>query len=135
MGLTPAKDSIDIGILVRDIEKSLDFYEGLFALTRIEAVQTPFGMIYRLRYGTSDVKLLDSKTIPSVNPLGLRPPPAGDALTFLLTFEVQKLDPLCLTLRGKNVEFLLPETQIRPNTRVAMVKDPDGNVIELIERG
>ena len=28
MGLTPAKDSIDIGILVRDIKKSLDFYEG-----------------------------------------------------------------------------------------------------------
>ena len=91
-------------------------------------------MIYRLRFGTSDVKLLDSKTIPPVNPIGLKPPQAGDSFTFLLTFEVQKLYSLCLTLKEKNVEFLLPETQIRPGTHVAMIKDPDGNIIKLIER-
>jgi len=64
MVLTPAKDSIDVAILVEDIKKSLAFYQGTLGLAKIEEVQMPFGTFHRLRHGTSDVKLLDSTTIP-----------------------------------------------------------------------
>jgi hypothetical protein len=29
----------------------------------------------------------------------------------------------------------VPKTQVLPDTRIAMVKDPDGNIIEFVERG
>jgi hypothetical protein len=32
------------------------------------------------------------------------------------------------------VIFEIPEKEIRPGVRVAMVKDPDGNVVEFVER-
>jgi catechol 2,3-dioxygenase-like lactoylglutathione lyase family enzyme len=134
MVLTPAKDSIDVGLLVEDIKKSLAFYQGTLGLEKIEEVQMSFGKFYRLRYGTSDVKLLDSKTIPPEDPLGLRLQPGTRSWT-LLTFEVRNLSSVCRGLKDKGVEFFIPETQIRPGARIAGLKDPDGNLIELIERG
>jgi hypothetical protein len=35
---------------------------------------------------------------------------------------------------GMEIEFALPETKIRPDVRIAMVKDPDGNIVEFVER-
>lgn len=134
MVLTPAKDSIDVGILVEDIKKSLAFYQGTLGLEKIEEVQMPFGTFHRLRYGTSDVKLVDSTTIPPADPLGLRPQSGARSWT-LITFEVWNLSSVCSALKDKGVEFFVPETQIRPGARIAGLKDPDGNLIELIERG
>jgi hypothetical protein len=37
-------------------------------------------------------------------------------------------------LKEKGVEFTVPETQVIPDTRIATVKDPDGNVFEFVER-
>lgn len=133
MMLTPAKDSVDVGILVEDIKKSLAFYQRTLGLEKIEEVQMAFGTFHRLRYGTSDVKLLDAKTIPAADPLRLRPQAGGRSWT-LITFEVHNISSLCNALKEKGVEFFVPETQIRPGARVAVLKDPDGNLIELIER-
>ena len=71
MSLQPAKDSIDVGIFVSDIKKSLDFYQGVLGLEKIEELQTGFGTLHRLRYGSSDVKLMDPKKVPPVGAIGL----------------------------------------------------------------
>ncbi len=133
MGLIPAKDSVDVGLLAEDIQRSLAFYEGTLGLKKIEELQTPFGILHRLRYGTSDVKLLDAKTIPPTDPLGFNPQ-EGVRYRTSMTFEIQNISSLCPILKEQGVEFLVPETEIRPGTRVAMIKDPDGNLIELIQR-
>ncbi len=131
MALTPAKDSVDIGLVVSDIRQSLNFYQGLLGLEKIEELQTGFGTLHRLRYGTSDVKLIDPKQVPPAGAIGLE-----KQLGFrYLTFVIRNLSGLCATLREKGVEFTIPETQIRPGTRIAMVKDPDGNIVEFVERG
>lgn len=130
MALQPAKDSVDVGIFVRDIQKSLAFYHGLLGLAKIEELPTPFGTLHRLRYGTSDIKLIDPKTVPPAGPIGLE----KQLGIRYLTFVIRDLSGLCATLKEKGVEFTIPETQIRPGTRIAMVKDPDGNIVEFVER-
>jgi catechol 2,3-dioxygenase-like lactoylglutathione lyase family enzyme len=131
MLLKPAKDSVDIGIFVSDIKKSLDFYQGILGLEKTEEVQTGFGTLHRLRYGTSDVKLMDPKKVPPAGVIGLE----KQLGIRYLTFVIRDLSDLCAVLKQKGVEFTIPETQIRPGTRIAMVKDPDGNIIEFVERG
>jgi catechol 2,3-dioxygenase-like lactoylglutathione lyase family enzyme len=131
MALKPAKDSVDIGIFVSDIKKSLEFYQGTLGLEKTEELATGFGTLHRLRFGISDVKLMDPKKVPPVGAIGLE----KQLGIRYLTFVIRDLSGLCAELKGKGVEFTIPETQIRPGTRIAMVKDPDGNIIEFVERG
>jgi catechol 2,3-dioxygenase-like lactoylglutathione lyase family enzyme len=130
MLLEPAKDSVDLLIFVNDIRKSLDFYQGTLGLERTEEVQTPFGNVHRLRYGTSLVKLMDPKQVPRAGPIGLDKQLGIRCLSFV----IRDLSGVCTVLKEKGVEFTVPETQVLPDTRIARVKDPDGNIIEFVER-
>lgn len=128
--MKPAKDSLDIGVIVSDIGASLAFYRDILGLQFIGTVPVWFGTMHRLRFGTSDFKLIEPTTVPLPGALGLE-----NQLGFrYVTFVVTDLTGLCAELRGKGIEFTLPETQIRPGSRIAMVKDPDGNIVEFVER-
>jgi lactoylglutathione lyase len=131
MALRAAKDSIDLGIFVSDIKKSLAFYQGMLGLEKTEELQTGFGTLHRLKFGTSDIKLMDPKKVPPAGAIGLEKQLGIRYITFVIT----ELTALCAALKDKGVEFTIPETQIRPGTRIAMVKDPDGNILEFVERG
>src|SRR5215510_4959743 len=100
--LTPAKDSVDVLIFVSDINKSLGFYEGTLGLERTQEVETPFGTVHWLRYGTSAVKLMDPKQVPPVGPVGLE----KQLGIRYLSFEIRNLSGVCLVLQGKGVEFV-----------------------------
>jgi catechol 2,3-dioxygenase-like lactoylglutathione lyase family enzyme len=125
-----AKDSLDLGILVSDIKASLNFYQNILGLEFVGITPVWFGTMHRLRFGTSDFKLVDPKTVPPKGAIGLE-----KQLGFrYVTFVIKNLTELCAELKGKGVEFTLPETEVRPGVRVAMVKDPDGNIVEFVER-
>ncbi len=128
--MKPAKDSLDIGVVVSDIEASLAFYRDILGLQFVGTVPVWFGTMHRLRFGTSDFKLIEPTTVPPPGALGLE-----NQLGFrYVTFVVRDLTGLCAELRDKGIEFTLPETQIRPGSRIAMVRDPDGNIVEFVER-
>ena len=129
--MQPAKESVDLGLIVGDIQASLQFYQTLLGLKKIEELQVPFGTMHRLRFGTSDVKLIDARNKPTAGAIGL-----DKQLGFrYLTFVVQDLAGLCQQLEAARVEFTIPRTEIRPGTTIAMVKHPDGNIVEFVERG
>ena len=131
MLLRRAKDSVDVLIVVRDIEKSLGFYQGTLGLEKTGELQTPFGVSHRLRHGTSLVKLLDPKVVPPAGPIGLE-----KQLGFrFVSFAIRNLREVCAALADKGVEFVMPETQVSPSMRLAMVRDPDGNIVEFVELG
>lgn len=124
------KDSIDLGIIVSDIKTSLNFYHTLLGLEFIESIPIPFGTLHRLRFGTSDVKLVEPKSIPARGPIGL-----DSQIGYrYLTFVIKNLSGLCSNLRASGFEFVIPETEIRPGVWIAMVKDPDGNIVEFLEK-
>lgn len=131
MLLKPAKDSVEFLIFVSDIRKSLDFYQGTLGLVKTQEVQTPFGTVHRLRYGTSVVKLMDPKQVPPAGPIGLEKQLGIRCLSFV----IRDLSGVCTVLKEKGVEFTMPATQVLPDRRIAMVKDPDGNIIEFVELG
>ncbi|MCX5906820.1 MAG: VOC family protein [Deltaproteobacteria bacterium] len=125
-----AKDSLDLGIVAGDIKASLHFYRDLLGLEFVGTGPVWFGTMHRLRFGTSDFKLIEPKTVPPKGAIGLEM-----QLGFrYVTFVVKNLSELCRELKAKGVEFTLPEKEIRPGVRIAMAKDPDGNIVEFVER-
>jgi catechol 2,3-dioxygenase-like lactoylglutathione lyase family enzyme len=128
--MKPAKDSLDLGIVVSDIKASLNFYQNILGLEFVGITPVWFGTMHRLRFGTSDFKLIEPKTVPPPGAIGLE-----KQLGFrYVTFVIKSLSELCAELKGKGIEFALPEKEVRPGVRVAMVKDPDGNIVEFVER-
>ena len=129
--MDPAKDSVDLGVVVSDIKASLYFYQELLGLRFIEKIPVWFGTMYRLRFGTSDFKLIDPSAQPPQGQIGLE-----SLLGFrYVTFVIKNLSDVCKELRSKGVVFEVPEKESRPGVRIAMVRDPDGNVVEFVERG
>lgn len=128
--IKPAKDSLDLGVIVSDIKASLDFYQNILGLEFVGSVPLWFGTMHRLRFGTSDFKLIEPKVVPPRGDIGLE-----NQLGFrYVTFVIENLSDLCSDLKNIGIEFALPETTIRPGVRIAMVKDPDGNIVEFVER-
>jgi len=128
--IVPAKDSLDLGIIVSDIKASLNFYQNILGLEFVGITPVWFGTMHRLRFGTSDFKLIEPKTVPPQGIIGLE-----NQLGFrYVTFVIKNISQVCSLLKNKGIEFTLPETEIRPGVRIAMVKDPDGNIVEFVER-
>ena len=125
-----AKDSLDVGVVVKDIKASLNFYQNILGLEFVGTMSLWLGTMHRLRYGASDLKLIDPNQVPPQGPVGLEA-----QLGFrYLTMVVKNLSQLCQELKAKGIEFALAEKEIRPGVRIAMVKDPDGNIVEFVER-
>jgi catechol 2,3-dioxygenase-like lactoylglutathione lyase family enzyme len=130
MGMIPAKTSLDVGILVKDIQKSLAFYQDLLGLKKIGELPIPFGHMHRLGFGESFVKLVDPKKVPPAGELGLT-----KALGFrYLTFQISNIDEVCAACEKAGVAFELPKQELMPGVTIAMVRDPDGNVVEFVQR-
>jgi catechol 2,3-dioxygenase-like lactoylglutathione lyase family enzyme len=128
--MKPAKNSLDIGVIVSDIKASLHFYQNLLGLEFVGTMPLWFGTMHRLRFGESDFKLIEPKEVPPVGASGLE-----KQLGFrYVTFVIENLSQLCDDLKKNGLEFTVPEREIRPGVRIAMVKDPDGNIVEFVER-
>lgn len=125
-----AKDSLDLGILVSDINASLKFYQDLLGLKFIEKIPVWFGTMYRLRFGSSDFKLIVPRTMPPKGAIGLE---AQIGFRYV-TFVIKNLSRVCATLQEKGIAFEIPEKEMRPGVKIAMVRDPDGNIVEFVER-
>ena len=124
-----AREALDLGIFVSDINASLKFYQEILGLEKVDETQLPVGMMHRLSYGNSFFKLIDPKEVPPKGPSGL-----VDQLGFrYVTFPVTNISEICETLKEKGVKFTIPETELRPGVRIAMVEDPDGNTVEFVQ--
>ena len=128
--MEPAKDSLDLGIIVSDIKASLHFYQNILGLQFVGEMPLWFGTMHRLRFGSSDFKLIDPQKRPPKGSVGLE----GQLGFRYVTFVIKNLSNLCEELRNKGIEFVIPEKEMRPGVCIAMVKDPDGNIVEFVER-
>ena len=130
MSMKPAKNCVDIGLVVKDIEKSLGFYQQLLGLEKLEEVPLWFGTMHRLAFGESFVKLIDPKKVPEGGAVGLE-----KQLGFrYLTFQIGNLDEVCSACEAAGIPFEVTKRELRPGVKIAMVRDPDGNVVEFVER-
>jgi catechol 2,3-dioxygenase-like lactoylglutathione lyase family enzyme len=128
--MKPAKNSLDIGVIASDIKASLNFYQNILGLEFVGTMPLWFGTMHRLRFGESDFKLIEPKKVPPAGAIGLE-----NQVGFrYVTFVIENLSQLCDELKKNGIEFTVPEREMRPGVRIAMVKDPDGNIVEFVER-
>jgi predicted enzyme related to lactoylglutathione lyase len=132
MGVELTKDSVDIGIIVRDGPAALAFYKDFLGLEHL--ADTPIGgggTMHRLMAGTSMIKVVEFDETPDPRPApgGLR---GGSGYRYW-TMSVSNIDQLAEEANFRGYAVPTEPTEIRPGVRIAMIEDPDGNWVELLE--
>jgi catechol 2,3-dioxygenase-like lactoylglutathione lyase family enzyme len=126
-----SKDSIDLGIIVTDEKASVNFYRDALGLEWEGELPLPGGRMYRLKAGTTVIKLVKLEKTPEA-----KPAPGGPmrGLGFrYFTISVPDIRGLMAGLEAKGVKATVPVTEFRPGVTIAMVQDPDGNTIEFLQ--
>ena len=139
---------IGVGVVVSDIEKSLDFYLNVIGMTKTGEfdVNEEFGKISGLTGGVPfHVEVLKLEDSPDANvwklmTFGKDAPHPGsryiqdDTGVQYITIHVTSLEPFLERIRKHNVR-LLGDTPVPlgdGERHFALIQDPDGTIIELI---
>lgn len=123
--------AIDLGIVITDSDAALAFYRDLLGLDHEGDI--PFaglGLMHRLRCGDSLIKLIRTDQMPDACPA-----PGGiDAGTGLryFTIHMENLDEMVQVCRDAGVTVVVPPMSPRPGLRIAIVEDPDRNLVEFV---
>jgi catechol 2,3-dioxygenase-like lactoylglutathione lyase family enzyme len=128
-----SKDSIDLGIIVTDEKAALTFYRDGLGLEMEGELPLPGGRMYRLKCGTTILKLLKLERTPTAKPAPGGP--MGGLGYRYFTITVPDIRGLMAKLESKGIKATVPVTEFRPGITISMVTDPDGNTIEFLESG
>jgi catechol 2,3-dioxygenase-like lactoylglutathione lyase family enzyme len=133
MAIKLAKDSIDIGIVVKDAEKSLAFYRDTIGLEfEGELPMGGGGKMHRLKAGTTIVKLVSPGRTP---PSEAAPGGINGAYGYRYwTMIVENLEEVVASIEAAGYKIAVPISEFRPGTTIAIVEDPDGNWVEFVKR-
>lgn len=121
---------VDVGILISNVARSLAFYQGVLGLEKVEEFDIWFGHVHRLRFGESYIKL-----ICPLKPTAQNTPGIDDQVGIrYLTFPINNLDEICSACANARLQFEQPKLELRPGVWIAMIKDPDGTIIEFVQK-
>ncbi len=134
MGIELGKDSIDLGIVVKDKDAALKFYRDTLGFDFQEESDMGGGMLMqRLLCGTSLIKLVSFAETPAVaNPVGGINTATGYRYW---TITVTNLNELAAECKPAGYNDAMEPREIRPGVSIAMVEDPDGNWVEFLQHG
>lgn len=132
MGVQLAKESVDVGVVVRDAAKCLAFYRDTLGFVHEGTMPLPGGgSMERLLCGTSLIKLVSLATLPATsNPPG---GPGGASGLRYWTISVTNLDELLATCEALGYRVVLRRRTVRPGVSAGIVEDPEGNWVEFLE--
>ena len=131
MTLEVGKESIDIGIVVRDIKAALRFYRDTIGLEYEAEMPAGGGRMHRLMCGSTVVKLVIHDQVPdradnAGGPLGA----SGIRYWTITVTDLQAITDKC---REAGYTVAVEPRDVRPGVRISMVEDPDGNWVEFLE--
>ncbi|MBU2644245.1 VOC family protein [bacterium] len=132
MALSITKDSIDLGIVTRNVDKALAFYRDTLGLKPAgEMPMSGGGKMVRLACGTSVIKLV----VNGRDPKATAPPGGiGGATGYRYwTISIDNIADAVKACDEAGYKVAVPITEIRPGIRIAMIEDPDGNWVELLQ--
>ena len=132
MGVKLTKDSIDLGIVVRDADACLAFYRDVLGFEHVGTMPMPGGStMHRLMCGTSMIKLVAHDPVPeAANPPGGINKATGYRYWTMSVSNIAEIVDAC-TAAG--VKVRIPITELRPGVTIAMVEDPDRNWVEFLQ--
>ncbi len=132
-----------VGIVVRDLDRALKFYEDLLGF-KVRHKELETGACLEKVLGLPEVEVTTVKMVdPKGNGLellqfhshaGTQARGLTDYGTTHLAVTVENLDALYKELLNQGIEFLsAPQTAPSGKAKLAFCKDPDGTFIELVE--
>ena len=125
--------AIDVGIIVTDMDQSLRFYRELLGLPIVAEATTSLigkGKMMQLEYGASLIKLVQLDDTPA------RQTPSDIAAAIgyrYITLLVADIAAIMAKVEQMAVPISLPLTRLGTGSIIAMVQDPDGNIIEFVQ--
>ena len=126
------KPAIDLGIITNNLEPMLKFYSNQLGLTVESVIDMPGGgVMHRFWAGESIIKVIETDPKPDLTaaPGGIR---VATGYRYW-TLHVNDLQEMVASLKAAGVEIVVPVKEIRPGITIAIVTDPDGNWVELLE--
>ncbi len=133
MSVQLAKSAVDLGIVIRDSERSLSFYCDLLGLDHVADSPMPIGgggTMHRVQCGESLLKLVCLDAAPPAAAGGGIPGALGYRYVTLI---VSNLDDIMQACADADVTVAVPVNEIRTGVRIGIVEDPDGNWVEFVE--
>ena len=125
------KPAIDIGIITNNLEAMLEFYRDTLGLELEAVIDMPGGgVMNRFKVGDSIVKVIETEPKPEATapPGGIR----GATGYRYWTLHVNDLPAAVAAVEAAGNKVVVPEKTIRPGVTIAIVADPDGNWVELL---
>jgi predicted enzyme related to lactoylglutathione lyase len=111
-------------IVTADLQRMIAFYSGLVGATETERVPAEGPLFYiGLRIGDSDLGLVSDESVAGA--------PAG---RILLSIDVPDVDALLPRIVGLGGELTGGPNDMPWGQRVAHIKDPDGNGVNLTQQ-
>jgi predicted enzyme related to lactoylglutathione lyase len=133
LGMKVVKDSIDLGIVTNNGPAMLGFYRDVLGLKHEGDMRVGLGgTMHRLLCGTTVVKLVVLDKAPAAKPApgGL----AGATGYRYWTVTVTNLDEVVSAAQAAGAAVPIKRTKVRAGVEIAMLEDPDGNWVELLEQ-
>jgi predicted enzyme related to lactoylglutathione lyase len=121
--------SVDVGIVTDRREEMVRFYTRVLELEHVTTIDSMLGPMEVLAFGCSRIKI--------VSPGHSMPPPVDGCSGGIryLTFETHDLDALWERVAASGVHVVAaPAPASSATGLVAMLRDPDGNLIEIVQR-
>jgi glyoxylase I family protein len=133
MPLSIAPEGIEIGIVTRNAAPMVEFYRDLLGL-EFERELTMGNGVYmtRLKCGPNIIKILVNPEDP---PAAAPPGGAAGATGYRYwTIPVTNIDEAINECKATGADIPVPVTDIGNGISIAMVADPDGNWVNLLQR-
>jgi catechol 2,3-dioxygenase-like lactoylglutathione lyase family enzyme len=123
---------LDVGVVTTNMVAMTAFYRDVLGAPLVGQVTLPgMGQLTKLQCGQSQIKMLE--------PVAAAAPGAGGegfaAVTGLryLTLTVEDIAASLERCRRAGARVAVDLTTVRPGVTAAMVEDPDGNAVELMQ--
>ena len=132
MGLEAQKSSIDIGIIVKDIDAMMKFYGEILGLDLEATIPMPGGgTMNRFKVGDSIIKLIALDPAPSAEaePGGIR---AASGYRYW-TIHLPNLEEIVGKVEAGGGKVVVPIREIREGVSIAFLEDPVGYWVELFQ--
>jgi glyoxylase I family protein len=132
MTIEVKKPAIDIGIVTRNIDAMMTFYTDTLGLEFEATIAMPGGgKMNRFKVGDSIIKVIELDPAPAADaaPGGIR---AATGYRYW-TITVANLGACVAKAEAAGSKIVVPAKEVRPGITIAIIADPDGNWVELLE--
>ena len=132
MSINITKTSIDIGIVCNDIDAMLTFYGETLGLPLEGTIPMPGGgKMNRFKVGDSVIKVIELDPTPETQaaPGGIR----GATGYRYWTITCSNLADCVSRAEAAGAKIVVAAKEVRPGITIAIIADPDGNWVELLQ--